>query len=48
VLVAAVGVWLTASQWPDTVLALVLVVILYRSAFRIIRRSARELRTPAG
>jgi Co/Zn/Cd efflux system component len=48
VLVAAVGVWLTASQWPDTVLALVLVVILYRSAFRIIRRSARELRPLAG
>ena len=42
VLVAAFGVWLTASQWPDTLLALVLVVILYRSAFRIIRRSVRE------
>ena len=44
VLAAALGVWLTASQWPDTLLALVLVVVLYRSAFRIIRRSLRELR----
>jgi Co/Zn/Cd efflux system component len=45
VLFAAVGVWLTASQWPDTVLAIALVALLYRSAFRIIRRSVRELRT---
>ena len=44
VLLAALGVWLTASQWPDTLLAVALVAILYRSAFRIIRRSARELR----
>lgn len=44
VLVAALGVWLTASQWPDTVVALALVFILYRSAFRIIRRSVRELK----
>jgi len=47
VLFAAAGVWLTASQWPDTLLALALVVLLYRSAFRIIRRSARELRGAA-
>ncbi len=47
VLAAALGVWLTAAQWPDTVLALVLVAILYRSAFRILRRSVRELRTGA-
>lgn len=44
VLAAALGVWLTASQWPDTLLALALVALLYRSAFRIIRRSVRELR----
>lgn len=44
VLAAALGVWLMASQWPDTVLALVLVAILYRSAVRIMRRSLREMR----
>lgn len=43
VLLAAGGVWLTAAQWPDTVVALVLVLILFRSAFRIIRRSVREM-----
>lgn len=44
VLVAALGVWLTASQWPDAVVAVALVFVLYRSAFRIIRRSLRELK----
>ena len=44
VLVAALGVWLTASQWPDAVVAAALVFVLYRSAFRIIRRSLRELK----
>jgi Co/Zn/Cd efflux system component len=43
VLAAAAGVWMTRSQWPDTVVALVLVTILYRSAFRIIRRSRAAL-----
>src|SRR5690606_3608341 len=44
VLAAALGVWLTASQWPDTLLALALVALLYRSAWGIIRRSLRELK----
>jgi len=44
VLFAAAGVWLTAAQWPDTVLAVALVALLYRSAFRIMRRSVLELR----
>jgi Co/Zn/Cd efflux system component len=47
VLFAAGGVWLTASQWPDTLLAVALVILLYRSAFRIIGRSVRELRAAA-
>lgn len=45
VLGAAGGVWLTRSQWPDTVIALMLVVILYRSAFRILRKSRAALRS---
>ncbi len=48
VLVAAAGVWITATQWPDTAVALVLVVILFRSAFRIIRRSLREMGAQGG
>jgi Co/Zn/Cd efflux system component len=47
VLVAAAGVWLTASQWPDTLTALVLVALLYRSAYRIIRNSRRALASAA-
>jgi Co/Zn/Cd efflux system component len=44
VLVAAASVWLTAAQWPDTVVAVALVAILFRSAFRIVRRSLAEMR----
>jgi Co/Zn/Cd efflux system component len=43
VLIATVGVWLTQSQWPDTIIAIVLILILYRSAFRIIKRSIFEI-----
>ncbi len=45
VLFAATGVWLTRSQWPETAIALMLVVILYRSAFRILRRSRTAMRS---
>ena len=44
VLIAAGGVWLTKSQWPDIIIAVALILILYRSAFRIIRRSISEIR----
>jgi Co/Zn/Cd efflux system component len=43
VLLAAIGVWLTDSQWPDIFIALILILILYRSAFRIIRLSIIEI-----
>jgi len=39
VLLAALGVWLTGSQWPDFIIAIGLLFLLYRSAFKIIRRS---------
>lgn len=42
VLLAAAGVWLTRSQWPDTVIALLLVLIFLRSGIRIVRRSLAE------
>ena len=44
VLIAAIGVWITNSQWPDMAMALILVLILFRSAFRIINRSYVEIK----
>lgn len=41
VFVAAGGVWLTGSGWPDMVVAVVLVLVLMRSAIRVLI-SARE------
>jgi len=41
VFVAAGAVWLTDSGWPDIIVATCLVVLLLRSAFRVIT-SARE------
>lgn len=39
VLLAALGVWLTRAQWPDLVVAGLLVLLLFRSAIGIIRSS---------
>ena len=43
VFVAAGFVWLTQSGWPDIIVALVLVVLLMRSAFRVITSAKAEL-----
>jgi len=43
VIVAAGGVWLFGSGWPDIIVALALVVLLYRSAFRVISSAKIEL-----
>ena len=44
VFVAAGGVWLTGSGWPDAVVALGLVGLLMRSAVRVISSAMQELR----
>jgi Co/Zn/Cd efflux system component len=44
VFVAAGGVWLTGSGWPDAVVALGLVGLLMRSAVRVISSAMAELR----
>lgn len=44
VFVAAGGVWLTGSGWPDILVALGLVVLLLRSAIRVIAAALAELR----
>lgn len=43
VIVAAGGVWLLGSGWPDIIVALALVILLYRSAFRVIFSAKTEL-----
>lgn len=43
VFLAAGGVWLTGSGWPDIVVASALVVLLLRSALRVIRSALSEL-----
>ncbi len=47
VFVAAGGVWLTGQAWPDRVVAAALVVLLLRSAWRVIRSARDELRQAA-
>ncbi len=47
VIIAAAGVWLLDSGWPDTIVALILVVLLYRSAFRVIASARTELKNTA-
>ena len=47
VLVAAMGVWLTGSGWPDILVASGLVVLLLKSALRIISAAGKELRAAA-
>jgi Co/Zn/Cd efflux system component len=48
VFVAAGAVWFTQSGWPDIIIALALVCLFLRSAFRVFSNANRELRTAAG
>lgn len=43
VFVAALGVWATGAAWPDLLVAAALVVLLLRSAYRVIASARREL-----
>ena len=45
VLVAALGVWLTHSGWPDIVVGLALSVLFLRSALFVLRESIAEFRS---
>lgn len=44
VILAAGGVWLLGSGWPDIIVAIALVFLLYRSAFHVISSAKNELR----
>lgn len=45
VLVAALGVWLAGSGWPDILVGLALALLFLRSALQVLRASLAELRT---
>lgn len=45
VLLAALGVWLTHSGWPDILVGLALALLFLRSALFILREAFKELRT---
>lgn len=47
VIVAAGAVWFTQSGWPDILIALALVVLFLRSAFRVFSNANRELTAAA-
>lgn len=44
VLLAAAGVWLTHSGWPDILVGLALAALFLRSAIFVLREASRELR----
>jgi Co/Zn/Cd efflux system component len=45
VMVAAIGVWVTASRWPDLIVAAIMAIIFVTSSVQILRRSIAELRS---
>ncbi len=48
VLFAAVGVWGTASGWPDLIVATIMAALFLSSAFQIVRQALAERRELAG
>jgi len=46
VMIAALGVWITASGWPDLIVAAIMAAIFVTSSVQILRRSIAELRSP--
>ena len=45
VMLAAAGVWLTASKWPDLIVAAMMAVVFVTSSVQILRQSIGELRS---
>ena len=48
VMIAALGVWGTATGWPDLVVAGIMAGLFLSSAFQIIRQARTELKSGAG
>ena len=47
VMIAALGVWGTATKWPDLIVAAIMAGLFLYSSAQILRQSARELRGEA-
>ncbi|HEY4775202.1 MAG TPA: cation transporter [Xanthobacteraceae bacterium] len=47
VMLAALGVWLSATRWPDLIVAAVMAGLFLYSSMQILRQSLRELRALA-
>jgi cation diffusion facilitator family transporter len=45
VMIAALGVWGTATKWPDLIVAAIMAGLFLWSSMQILRQSVRELRT---
>jgi Co/Zn/Cd efflux system component len=45
VMIAALGVWGTASRWPDLIVAAIMAGLFITSSAQILRQAIRELRT---
>jgi Co/Zn/Cd efflux system component len=45
VMLAAVGVWQTATGWPDLIVAAIMAGLFLSSSFQVLRQSLREIRT---
>ena len=45
VMIAAIGVWGTATKWPDLIVAAIMAGLFLYSSLQILRQSIRELRT---
>ena len=44
VMLAAVGVWITATRWPDLIVAALMAGVFVTSSVQILRHSISELR----
>ena len=45
VMIAALGVWGTATKWPDLIVAAIMAGLFLYSSVQILRQSVRELQT---
>ncbi len=45
VMIAALGVWGTATKWPDLIVAAIMAGLFLTSSAQILRQAVRELRT---
>jgi cation diffusion facilitator family transporter len=45
VMIAALGVWGTATAWPDLIVAAIMALLFLWSSFQILRQSVAEMRT---